>query len=75
MLELYFNFFAKFCDVSKFEELEMDTDSLYTALAEIILEDCIRPQMRVKWQRMRSSDCGDSFTADSVANSSPEHVV
>ena len=26
MLELYYNFFDKFCDVNKFEELEMDTD-------------------------------------------------
>ena len=34
MLELYYNFFDKFCDVNKFEELEMDTDSLYLALAE-----------------------------------------
>ena len=34
MLELYYNIFDKFCDVNKFEELEMDTDSLYLALAE-----------------------------------------
>ena len=27
MLELYYNFFERFCDVNKFEELEMDTDS------------------------------------------------
>ena len=32
MLELYNNFFERFCDVNKFEELEMDTDSLYLAL-------------------------------------------
>ena len=41
MLELYYNFFTRFCDVHKFEELEMDTDSLYLALAEKELEDCI----------------------------------
>ena len=29
MLELYYNFFKKFCDIDKYEELEMDTDSLY----------------------------------------------
>ena len=29
MLELYYKFFDKFCDVNKFEELEMDTDWLY----------------------------------------------
>ena len=32
MLELYYNFFTRFCDVNKFEELGMDTDSLYLAL-------------------------------------------
>ena len=34
MLEPYYNFFDKFCDVNEFEELEMDTDTLYLALAE-----------------------------------------
>ena len=34
MLELYYDFFDKFCEVSKFKVLEMDTDSLYLALAE-----------------------------------------
>ena len=28
MLELHYNFFERFCDVNKFEELEMDIDSL-----------------------------------------------
>ena len=28
MLELYHNFFKIFCDTDKYEELEMDTDSL-----------------------------------------------
>ena len=45
MLELYYNLFTRFCDVNKFEELEMDTDSPYLALAEKELEDCIRPEM------------------------------
>ena len=31
-LELYYNFFSKFCDVNKFEELEMDTDSMCIAI-------------------------------------------
>ena len=68
MLELYYNFFTRFCDVSKFKELEMDTDSLYLALAEKELEDCIIPEMRAEWQRLRSNYCVDSFTADAVAN-------
>ena len=28
MLELYYIFFTRFCDVNKFEELELDADSL-----------------------------------------------
>ena len=32
MLELYYNFFERFCDVNKFEELEMDTDYLFLAV-------------------------------------------
>ena len=71
MLKLYYNFFTRFCDVNKFEELEMDTDSLYVALAEKELEDCIRPEMRAEWQRLRSNDCVDSFTAEAVANFFP----
>ena len=67
MLELYYNFFSRFCDVNKFEELEMDTDSLYLALAEKELGDCIRPERRAEWQRLRSNDRVDSFTADAVA--------
>ena len=31
MLELFYNFFDKNCDVTKIEELEMHTDSLYLA--------------------------------------------
>ena len=71
MLELYYNFFTKFCNVKKLEELEMDTDSLYLALAEKELEECIRPEMRAEWRRLRSNDYVDSFTADAVANFFP----
>ena len=65
--ELY-NFFTKFCDVNKSQELEMDTDSLYLALAKKELEDCIRQEMKAELERQRSKDCTDSFTADAVAN-------
>ena len=67
MWELYYNIFTRICDVNKFEELEMDIDSLYLALAERELEDCIRPEMRAEWQKLRSNDCVDNFTADAVA--------
>ena len=49
----------------------MNRDSLYLALAEKELEDCIRPEMRAELQRLRSNDCVDSFTADAVANFLP----
>ena len=68
MLELYYNFFTRFCDDNKFEELEMVTDSLYLALAEKEREDCIKAEMRAEWQRLQSNDCVDNFTADAVAN-------
>ena len=71
MLELYYNFFTRFRDVNKFQELEMDTDSRCLALAEKELEDFRRPEMRAEWQRLRSCDCADSFTADAVANFFP----
>ena len=45
----------------------MDTDSLQLALAEEELEDCMRLEMRAEWQRLRSNDCVDNFTADAVA--------
>ena len=56
MLELYYNFFRKFCDTDKYEELEMDTDSLYLALSEELLEDVILPEKRAKWDQLHSED-------------------
>ena len=70
-LELYYNFFTEFCDVHKFEELEMEIDSLYFPLAENELEDCIRPERSAEWQRLRSNNCITNFTADAVANLHP----
>ena len=67
MLELYYGFFNRFCDVNKFEGLEMDTDSLYFPLAEKELEDCITPEIRAEWQRLLSNYCVDNLTADAAA--------
>ena len=44
MLEIYYNFFDKLCEVNKIEELEMDTDLLYLAVAEENFYDCIQPE-------------------------------
>ena len=71
MLELYYNFFKKFCDTEKYEELEMDTDSLYLPLSEEILEDIILPEKRNEWEAIRSRDRIDSFTANATSNFFP----
>ena len=52
-LELYYNFFKRFCDTDKYEELEVDTDSLYLALSEENLEDVILPEKRADWDKLR----------------------
>ena len=71
MLALYYNFFKKFCDTDKYEELEMDTDSLYLALSEENLEDVIVPEKRAEWDQLRSKDCNDNFTANATDNFFP----
>ena len=75
MLELYYNFFKRFCDTDKYEELEMDTDSLYLALSEENLEDNILPEKRAEWDQLHSKDCTDNFTANAIDNFSPELAV
>ena len=64
MLELNYNIFHKYCDEIKFEELEMDTDSLYLALAEDNLDDCILPEKKAQWTLSRRNYCRDDFIAD-----------
>ena len=53
----------------------MDTNSLYLALAEKQLEDCIKLEMRREWQSLPLNDRVDDLTADALANFFPEHVV
>ena len=68
MLELYYNVFYKFCDVNSFKELEMNIDSLYLALAEENLDECILSSKRAEWTEKRSDDCRDDFRADAKNN-------
>ena len=71
MLEVYYNFFTKLCITGKYEEIEMDTDSLYLALANIKMCDCKRSEKRQEWEMLRSMDCNDSFTADAFSHFFP----
>ena len=66
MLEIYYNFFESFCDVNKFDELEMDTDSLHLALSEKELYDCIREESKTEWELKRTEDCKDDFTVNAT---------
>ena len=61
MLELYYKLIIEYCDINKTEELEMDTESLYPALDEEELYDCIRPDKKREWIDLCSSDCADDF--------------
>ena len=71
MLELYYNFFERFCDVNKVEELEADTDSLYLALSEKELYDCIREEYKTEWSPLRTKNCKNDFTANATTNFFP----
>ena len=71
MFELYYNFFKKFCDSEKYEELEMNTDSLCLALSEGNLGDIIFPGKRNEWEIIRSRNCTDSFAANATGNFFP----
>ena len=71
MLEPYYNFFERFCDDNNFEEVEMDTDSLYLALSEKEFYDCIREESKVEWELTRTQDCKDDFTASATTNLFP----
>ena len=71
MLELYYNFFDRFCDLDKFEELKLDTDSLDLALAHENFYDCIRPAEKQEWEALRQQDRNDSFQADAIQNFIP----
>ena len=71
-LDLYYNFFKQFWDTDKFEELEMDTDSLHLVLSEYKLEDVSLSENRAEWDQLRSKDCTDNFTANATDIFSPD---
>ena len=71
LLDPYYNFSEKLCDTDKYEEFEMDTDSLYLALSEENLEDVILREKRAEWYQLRSRDCTDNSTANATDNFVP----
>ena len=55
----------------KYEDLEIDTDSLYLALSQDKWEDVILPEKRAEWDNIRSKDYTDNFTANATDNFFP----
>ena len=49
----------------------MDTDSLYLALSEKELYDCIREESKAEWGFLRTEDFKDDFTANVTTNFFP----
>ena len=49
----------------------MNTDSLYIALAEENLEDCISPENKAQWLKIGRNDCRDDFIANAKKNFFP----
>ena len=72
ILELYYNFFQRFCDVNKFEQLEVDTDSLSLTLSDKELYDCIGEVSKVDWELLRTKDCKNDFTAKATTTFFPK---
>ena len=68
LLELYYNFFDKYCEVTK---LEMDTDSHFLALSEHNSYDCIQPAMKKELNSLRRGYCTDKISANSKRNLFP----
>ena len=67
MLEFYFDFMDVFVDRSDFEYCEMDTDSAYMAISGSSLENVIKPEMRVSFEKGLKGFCTDTdIEADAV---------
>ena len=49
----------------------MDTDSLYLALSEKELYDCIREESEAGWGLLTTKNCKDDFTANATTNFFP----
>ena len=52
----------------------MDTDSLYLVLVKENLYDCIQPDKRAAWEKMRKNYRRDTFRADAKSIFFLEHV-
>ena len=75
MLELYYNFFKAFRETEKYEEFEMDTNSLYLALSEENLGNIILPEKRNEWKQYVRKVVQTASLRMQRTTSSQKHVV
>jgi len=54
MLKFYYDFIDHFLDRADFELLEMDTDSLYMALAGDSVEELVKPERKEEYEAVKS---------------------
>ena len=54
MLQFYYDFLCKFVDRSDFNMMYMDTDSMYMAISGGKLEDLIKPEMKVVYEKEKN---------------------
>ena len=64
MLEFYYDCLCKYIDRSKFECVQMDTDSLYFVLAAKNLCDAVKDHLRSEFVEKLEGRCGHLHSAD-----------
>ena len=57
MLEFYYDFLDYFLDRRDFELIQIDTDSMYFALAYYKLEEAIKPELRKEFEQEKKECC------------------
>ena len=65
MLEFYYDCLCKYIPRNKFECIQMDTDSLYFALAHENLSDAVHPHLLTEFVGKIQGKCGQTHVADS----------
>ena len=65
--------FPEVLQPNNFEEIEIDTDRLYLALAQNNTPDCIKQNVVKVWAFIRSKECTDQIKTHSFGNFSPRN--
>ena len=55
MVSFYYDFINRFLDPTKFELLQMDTDSLYMSLSEENISDCVKTELKQEFDKIKDT--------------------